>query len=120
MTFDGMERTSQREQFEKLYSIYPDVARLCDPALLDGVPEGGRIFSVHNLLGLYLLELALYFHQDVQRIARCEYCWGYFIPKTKKVTHYCDRIIDGFPLQAEGLPVPAQRGQRKRRGAPRL
>jgi len=35
MTFDGTERASQRERFEKLRSVYPDVARLCDPALLD-------------------------------------------------------------------------------------
>jgi len=102
MTFDGTERTSQRERFEKLLSVYPDVARFCDPALLDGAPEGGRVFSVHNLLGLYLLELALYFHQDKQRIARCEYCWGYFIPKTKKATRYCDRVIDGFPCKQRG------------------
>lgn len=83
MTLDGTERASQREQFEKLRSVYLNVARLCDPALLDGTPEGGRVFSAHNLLGLYLLEFALYFHQDNQRIARCEYCWGTSSPRRK-------------------------------------
>ncbi len=53
MTFDSMERASQQERVEKLRSVYPDVAQLCNPALLDGIPEGGHIFSVHNLLGLY-------------------------------------------------------------------
>ncbi|WP_298022504.1 hypothetical protein [uncultured Dysosmobacter sp.] len=113
MTFDGMERTSQRERFEKLRSVYPDVARLCDPALLDGVPESGRVFSAHNLLGLYLLELALYFHQDKQRITRCEYCWGYFIPKTKKATRYCDRVIDGFPCKQRGSRFQRNEGREK-------
>ncbi len=102
MTFDGMERSSQQERFEKLRSVYPDVARLCDPASLDGIPEGERVFSAHSLFGLSLLELALYFHQDDQRIARCEYCWGYFIPKTKSATRYCDRVIDGFPCKQRG------------------
>ena len=94
VTFDGMERSSQQERFEKLKRTYPDVAQLCDPALLDHTPEGRRVFSAHNLFGLYLLELALYFRQDKQRIARCDYCWRYFIPKTKKVTRYCDRVTE--------------------------
>ena len=49
-----------------------------------------------------MLELALYFQQDAQRIARCDYCWGWFIPKTKKVTRYCDRVTDGFPCKKRG------------------
>ncbi len=113
MTFDGMERSSQRERFEKLRSVYPDVARLCDPALLDGIPEGGRVFSAHSLFGLSLLELALYFHQDAQRIARCEYCWGYFIPKTKSATRYCDRVIDGFPCKQRGTRFQRNEGREK-------
>lgn len=102
VTFDGMERTSQQERFEKLKQVYPDVAQICDPALLDHVPEGQRSFAVRNLFGLYLLELALYFRQDKQRIARCDYCWRYFIPKTKKATRYCDRVTDGFPCKERG------------------
>lgn len=102
VTFDGMERSSQQERFEKLKQTYPDVAQLCDPALLDHVPEGQRVFSAHNLFGLYLLELALYFRQDKQRIARCDYCWHYFIPKTKKVTRYCDRVTDGQSCKQRG------------------
>lgn len=102
MTFDGMEQASQQERFEKLKRIYPDVAQICDPALLDNVPEGHRVFSAHNLFGLYLLELALYFRQDKQRIARCDYCWRYFIPKTKKATRYCDRVTDGQSCKQRG------------------
>ena len=102
MTFDGMERATQRERFEKLCRIYPDVGRLCDSASLPDVEQGQRAFRVTSIFGLRLLELALYFQQDAQRIARCDYCWGWFIPKTKKVTRYCDRVTDGFPCKKRG------------------
>ena len=48
------------------------------------------------------MERALYFQQDKQRIARCDYCWGWFIPKTKKATRYCDRVTDGFLCKQRG------------------
>ena len=102
MAFDGMERATQRDRFEKLCRIYPDVVRLCDPSTLPDVEPGQRIFRVNSIFGLRLLELALYFQQDAQRIARCDYCWGWFIPKTKKVTQYCDRVTDGFPCKQRG------------------
>ena len=102
MTFDGMERTAQRERFEKLCRVYPDIGKLCDPAKLPEVESGQRTFRVNSIFGLRLLELALYFQQDTQRIARCDYCWGWFIPKTKKVTRYCDRVTDGFPCKQRG------------------
>ena len=102
MVFDRMERATQRERFERLCQVYPDVSRLCDPSTLPDVEPGQRIFRVNSILGLRLLELALYFQQDAQRIARCDYCWCWFIPKTKKVTRYCDRVTDGFPCKQRG------------------
>lgn len=102
MTFDGMERSSQQERFKKLQRIYPDIVLVCDPASLGNALEGPRVFAVHDLFGLYLLELALYFRQDKQRIARCDYCWRYFIPKTKKATRYCDRVTDGQSCKQRG------------------
>ena len=102
MTFDGMERATQWERFEKLCRVYPDIGRLCDPSTLPDVEEGHRIFRVSSIFGLRLLELALYFQQDKQRIARCDYCWGWFVPKTKKITRYCDRVTDGFPCKQMG------------------
>ena len=27
-----------------------------------------------------------------KRINRCQHCWRYFVPKTKKRTDYCDRV----------------------------
>lgn len=102
VTFDGMERASQQERFEKLRRTYPDTAPACDPASLDNTPEGQRVFATRDLFGLYLLELALYFRQEEQRIARCDYCWHYFIPKTKKATRYCDRVTDGQSCKQRG------------------
>lgn len=102
MAFDGMERATQRERFEKLCRIYPQIGRLCDPASLPDVEQGQRVFRANSIFGLRMLELALYFQQDKHRIARCDYCWGWFIPKTKKVTRYCDRVTDGFPCKQRG------------------
>lgn len=102
MTFDRMERATQKERFEKLCRVYPDVGRLCDPSTLPDAEPGNRIFRVNSIFGLRLLELALYFQQDKQRIARCDYCWGWFVPKTKKATRYCDRVTDEFPCKQRG------------------
>lgn len=102
MAFDGMERATQKERFERLRQVYPDVGRLCDPAKLSDAEPGQRVFRANSIFGLRMLELALYFQQDKQRIARCDYCWGWFIPKTKKVTRYCDRVTDGFPCKQRG------------------
>lgn len=102
MAFDGMERATQKERFERLRQVYPDVGRLCDPAKLSDAEPGQRVFRANSIFGLRMLELALYFQQDKQRIARCDYCWGWFIPKTKKVTRYCDRVTDRFPCKQRG------------------
>ena len=99
---DGMERATQQERYQKLVETYPELQSLCDPALLPDGPSKGQVYAVNSLFALLGLELALYFHQDKQRIARCDYCWLYFIPKTKKETHYCDRETDGFPCKQRG------------------
>ena len=99
---DGMERATQQERYQKLIGTYPELQRLCDPALLPDDPDQGKVYAAYSMFGLLGLELALYFHQDKQRIARCDYCWLYFIPKTRKETHYCDRETDGFPCKQRG------------------
>lgn len=99
---DGMERATQQERYQKLIGTYPELQPLCDPALLLDGPSKGQVYAAHSIFGLMGLELALYFHQDKQRIARCDYCWLYFIPKTRKETHYCDRETDGFPCKQIG------------------
>lgn len=72
----------------KLSRIYPEIGWMCDPALLPTNPDKKQVFAAYAIFGLRALELALYFQQDKQRIARYNYCWVCFISKTKKETHY--------------------------------
>ena len=101
VTFDGTAGLTPAEQYEKLRAVYSDIARICDPAILPRQEEN-RLFRLRSLMELRLLVLALYFEQDSQRISRCDYCWGYFIPKTKKATRYCDRVTDGQSCKQRG------------------
>lgn len=73
------------------------------------LPFGGkRRYELQDIFELYLLMLQLYFQQEKQRIARCECCWQYFIPKTKKETHYCERSIDGLSCKKLGPILKAR------------
>ena len=101
VTFDSTAGASPAEQYEKLRATYADIARICDPAKLPRSEEP-RSIRLRSLMELWVLVLALYFEQDDQRICRCDYCWGYFIPKTKKVTRYCDRVTDGQSCKQRG------------------
>ena len=83
VTFDGTAGLTPAEQYENLRAAYADIARICDPVKLPQL-EKPRSFQLRSLIELRMLVLALYFEQDNQRVCRCDYCWGYFIPKTKK------------------------------------
>ena len=100
-TFDGTAGLTPAEQYEKLRATYADIARICDPAKL---PQSEEPLSIRlrSLMELWMLVVALYFDQDNQRICRCDYCWGYFIPKTKKATRYCDRVAFGQSCKQRG------------------
>lgn len=93
VAFDGTTGLSPTEQHEKLRTVYSDIARTCDPTKLPRREEPLSI-RLRSLMELWMLVLALYFEQDSQRICRCDYCWGYFIPKTEKATRYCDRVTE--------------------------
>ena len=110
MTFDGMERATQQERFEKLRGVYPKIAEFCDPARLDGYKNAILPLPVDNVYQLRLVELMLYFRQEKQRIARCDYCWNYFIPKTKARALYCDRIFDGQSCKKRGANLKRKKG----------
>lgn len=108
LAFDDHERGTQRERFEAVESAYPglldrflQVRRL--PETEGDVPFGPRLaYSPIGLYELYVIELILYFQQERQRIVRCENCWRYFIPKTKKETLYCDRVTNGVSCKKAG------------------
>jgi hypothetical protein len=51
MAFDGMERASQRERFEKLCQVYPQVGKLCDPISLPESEVGEP--GIHGALTLW-------------------------------------------------------------------
>ncbi len=110
MTFDGMERATQQERFEKLRGVYPKIAEFCDPARLDGYKNAILPLPVDNVYQLRLVELMLYFRQEKQRIARCDCCWNYFIPKTKARALYCDRIFDGQSCKKRGANLKRRKG----------
>ena len=101
VTFDCTAGSTPAEQYEKLQATYADIARICDPAKLPQREEPLSI-RLRSLMELWMLVLALYFEQDNQRVCRCDYCWGYFIPKTKKATRYCDRVTDGQSCKQRG------------------
>ena len=101
VTFDSTAGMTPAEQYENLRAAYADIARICDPAKLPQLEEP-RSFRLRSLMELRMLVLALYFEQDNQRVCRCDYCWGYFIPKTKKATRYCDRVTDGQSCKQRG------------------
>ena len=108
VAFDGMERATQRERYELLASTYPSVVGKYYPAR--HITDAGAVpfdaahveYRVEEPDELYRLLLMLYFTQSRQRIARCECCFGYFIPKTKRATVYCDRVFDGKSCKAAG------------------
>lgn len=110
MTFDGMERASQRERFEKLCGVYPKIAAFCDPARLDGLENVILPLPVDTVYQLRLVELMMYFRQEKQRITRCDYCWNYFIPGTRAATLYCDRIFDGQSCKKRGANLKRRKG----------
>lgn len=109
MTFDGMERATQQERFVKLRGVYPQIAQICDPGpwMEEAMPVTFRIESVYKLR---LLELMLYFRQEKKRIARCDYCWNYFIPRTRAETRYCDRVFEGQSCKKRGANLKRKKG----------
>lgn len=110
MTFDGMERATQQERFEKLRGVYPDIAEFCNPARLDGYEDVILLLPVDTVYQLRLVELMMYFRQEKQRIVRCDYCWNYFIPRTRAATLYCDRIFDGQSCKKRGANLKRKKG----------
>ena len=61
-----------------------------------------REYHPDGLYELYLIELSLYFQQSKKRIARCENCWRYFVPRTTAETRYCDGEVNGVPCKKAG------------------
>lgn len=101
VAFAQAERETQSERYRQLQECYPEITGCFFqsrylPAEDGTKPFGKKVeYVLSDLLMFRLLELNMYFRQEQKRIARCEYCWHYFIPKTKKETRYCDREWNG-------------------------
>ena len=107
--FADYERAAQWKRYGALEEAYPALVHQFFPCR--PMPFGHRLrYTVENNFELYLLELQLYFRQKKKRIARCECCWQYFIPKTSAETHYCDRVIDGLSCKALGPKLKGKDG----------
>lgn len=108
VAFDDHERGTQRDRFDAVEKVWPGILdRFVDvrylPTTEGDIPIGSRRdYSPSSLYELYLIELQQYFQQANDRVARCEHCWNYFVPKTKKETLYCDRVFDGSSCKQIG------------------
>ena len=90
--FGTTEGFAQRERFEKICKVYPTLNNHSFAARWTPDGEGWvREYEVRSLLELYVFYLMAALRSD-KRIARCQHCWRYFVPKTRKKTDYCDRV----------------------------
>ena len=105
--FADFERGTQRDRFRALEDTWPGLIDRAFPIRFltggSGAPIGGvSEYVLRDLYGLLLAELSLYFQQNRQRIARCENCWRYFVPRTEAESRYCYGEGDGRPCKQEG------------------
>ena len=101
--FGTTEGFTQRERFEKVCKVY---LTLCEHSfVIRWMPDGEgwtREYEIRSLLELCVFYLMAALRSD-KRIARCQHCWRYFVPKTKKKTDYCDRVWkDGRTCKEHG------------------
>lgn len=108
IAFADFERGTQQERFRALENTWPGIidrsfsVRFL-PSEDGGAPVGQtREYALSDLYELCLAELSLYFQQSKQRIARCENCWRYFIPRTEAESRYCYDAADGRPCKEIG------------------
>ena len=108
IAFADFERGTQRDRFQALENTWPGIIDRCFsvrflPAEDGAAPVGqAREYALSDLYELCLAELSLYFQQSKQRIARCENCWRYFIPRTEAESRYCYDAVDGKPCKETG------------------
>lgn len=108
IAFADFEHSTQQERFRALENAWPGIIdrsfSIRFPPAEDGAAPVGqtREYALSDLYELCLAELSLYFQQSKQRIARCENCWRYFIPRTEAESRYCYDAVDGKPCKKTG------------------
>ena len=73
------------EMYNGLWEMHTDGVLSMDTSLSPRYHFRSTVDYYHFLL--------LHFVAEKPNVARCQCCGRYFIPKTKKVTFYCDRVI---------------------------
>jgi len=108
IAFADFERGTQQDRFRALEATWPGIVDRSFsvrflPAREEAAPVGQtREYALSDLYDLCLAELSLYFQQSRQRIARCENCWRYFIPRTEAESRYCYDAADRRPCKEIG------------------
>lgn len=86
------------EKYEGLWEMsVPDVLTLEETSITTQYHFRSAVDYYHFLL--------LYFAASKPNVARCQCCGRYFIPRTKKKTLYCDRILKDDKTCKEWGPV---------------
>ena len=98
--FADFERGTQQDRFRALEDTWPGLIDQAFPIRFLAEPAGSpvgtvREYALDDLYELCLAEQSLYFQQDRRRIARCENCWRYFVPRTEAESRYCYGETDG-------------------------
>ena len=108
IAFADFERGTQQERFRALENTWPGIIDRSFSVRFLPAEDGAapvaqtREYTLSDLYELCLAELSLYFQQSKQRIARCENCWRYFIPRTEAESRYCYDAADGRPCKEIG------------------
>ena len=101
--FGTTEGMTQQERWTRTATVYPQL--YTHAFSVRWKPEEDqwvREYEMNSLLELYFFEVCTALRSD-KRIVRCQHCWQYFVPKTKKKTDYCDHVWkDGSTCKKRG------------------
>lgn len=87
--------------YENKFKIFSHATfhQICD------IDEKITVQYVFRSLSDYYRFLVMRILESKTNIARCEFCGRYFVPKTKKITLYCDRVIRNGKTCKEVAPA---------------
>ena len=101
--FGTTEIMTQEKRWTRTATVYPQLYTYAFSVRWKAEgDEWVREYEMHSLLELYFFEVCAALRSE-KRIVRCQHCWQYFVPKTKKKTDYCDRTWeDGSTCKKRG------------------
>ncbi len=103
MRFEGLSQEQLNSQDRKNLPVLDDLGSFnVNVELSYSNSELKQIYLVNSAEILYSL-LTSYFFASKPNISMCQNCNRFFLPKTKKVTLYCDRVTEnGLTCKKEG------------------